>query len=208
MSNFRRRLMMSIKKSKLPSGYIELEYLESTGTQYIDTEVSPTANTRIQTEVILNGGIGSLYPIYGSRSSNYTNNFIGFCKKDYTFLLSSGGKFYIDTNVNVDLRNTIHFIDVKVREVKVDSVTSTNSANLDYTSQALPIYIFALNDVGNVNRYSKAKMYSFKIYEGDNLVRNFIPCLDNNGVPCMYDTVSRKTFYNQGTGEFLYAVAK
>ena len=35
MSNFRRRLMMSIKKSKLPGDYTELEYIESTGTQYI-----------------------------------------------------------------------------------------------------------------------------------------------------------------------------
>ena len=45
MSNFRRRLMMSIKKSKLPSDYIELEYLESTGTQYIDTNYIPNNAT-------------------------------------------------------------------------------------------------------------------------------------------------------------------
>ena len=29
-------------------------------------------------------------------------------------------------------------------------------------------------------------------------------CLDKNGKPCMFDTVSKKPFYNQGTGEFLY----
>ena len=41
------------------------------------------------------------------------------------------------------------------------------------------------------------------MWENDVLVRDMIPCLDNNGIPCMYDTVSGKTFYNQGTGEFI-----
>ena len=36
MSNFRRRLMMSIKKQ---NEYTELNYIEGTGTQYINTEV-------------------------------------------------------------------------------------------------------------------------------------------------------------------------
>ena len=43
-----------------------------------------------------------------------------------------------------------------------------------------------------------------KIYAENNLVCDLIPCLDTNGTPCMYDTVSKQTFYNQGTGEFLY----
>ena len=33
-----------------------------------------------------------------------------------------------------------------------------------------------------------------------------IPCLDENGVPCMYDTISKQTFYNQGTGEFKWSI--
>ena len=31
----------------LPSGYVELEYLESSGTQYINTEIVPKSTTRI-----------------------------------------------------------------------------------------------------------------------------------------------------------------
>ena len=31
-----------------------------------------------------------------------------------------------------------------------------------------------------------------------------IPCLDETGAPCLYDLISHKTFYNQGTGDFLY----
>ena len=41
---------------------------------------------------------------------------------------------------------------------------------------------------------------------GNNLLFNGIPCLDDNNVPCMYDTISGDTFYNQGTGTFGYEV--
>jgi hypothetical protein len=36
------------------------------------------------------------------------------------------------------------------------------------------------------------------------LVADFIPVLDLNDTPCMYDKVSGELFYNKGTGEFLY----
>ena len=44
MSNFRRRLIMSVKKE---DEYTELKYLRSTGTQYIDTDFKPNNDTRI-----------------------------------------------------------------------------------------------------------------------------------------------------------------
>ena len=39
----------------------------------------------------------------------------------------------------------------------------------------------------------------------DNELRMHLrPCLDTEGVPCMYDEVSEEYFYNQGEGEFTY----
>lgn len=47
-------------------------------------------------------------------------------------------------------------------------------------------------------------MKVIEIYNCNNeLVRNFIPALDSQGKPCMYDTVTQQSFYNQGTGEFI-----
>lgn len=45
MSDFRRRLMRKKIESELPSGYKKLNYLESTGTQYIDTDVIANQDT-------------------------------------------------------------------------------------------------------------------------------------------------------------------
>ena len=74
-------------------------------------------------------------------------------------------------------------------------------------------------DNNNVNstqnkRYCKMKLYSFKIYDNDILVRNFIPCYcqksvkDVNGVTCppntagLYDIVNNEFYTNQGSGSF------
>jgi hypothetical protein len=52
------------------------------------------------------------------------------------------------------------------------------------------------------------KLYSFKVFNNGVLVQNLVPCLDNNATPCLYDLVSKQTFYNQGTGTFDYKIAK
>lgn len=35
---------------------------------------------------------------------------------------------------------------------------------------------------------------------------NMIPCLDNNGIPCFFDTIRQKSFYNAGEGELTYSL--
>lgn len=48
------------------------------------------------------------------------------------------------------------------------------------------------------------RIYSCKIYQGEQLIRNFVPALNKNNVPCLYDKVEHKFYYNQGSGQFLY----
>lgn len=51
---------------------------------------------------------------------------------------------------------------------------------------------------------AKLKIYSCKIWNDNTLARNFVPALDRKGIPCLYDTIEEKFYYNQGEGEFLY----
>ena len=44
------------------------------------------------------------------------------------------------------------------------------------------------------------------MWENDVLVRDMIPCLDENGRPCFYDVISKQPFYNQGTEEFKWSI--
>lgn len=52
------------------------------------------------------------------------------------------------------------------------------------------------------------RIYSFTISKDGNKIMNLIPALDRNSTPCMYDTISKQTFYNKGTGEFLYELLR
>ena len=53
---------------------------------------------------------------------------------------------------------------------------------------------------------TKFRIYNAKRISLDTgkILCSLICCLDNTGTPCMYDLVSNKTFYNSGTGEFIY----
>lgn len=79
-----------------------------------------------------------------------------------------------------------------------------NGTNYNYTADSIgtPKSI-SLNGGyldGNIARCPIARYYGFKIMSGDTVVSNFRPCLDGNGVPCFYETVSETYIYASGSG--------
>ena len=47
-------------------------------------------------------------------------------------------------------------------------------------------------------------MYRAVIYDGIVPIADYLPCLDGNGVACMWDNVAKEYVYNDGTGDFAY----
>ena len=41
------------------------------------------------------------------------------------------------------------------------------------------------------------------MYDNGVLIRDFRPCLDPDGVACLYDKVEKKYYHNAGSGEFI-----
>lgn len=188
MSNFRRRLMMSLKNKE----YTELEYIESTGTQYIDTLLVSSSTSHIyydiDFEVLRTDYVGNRMPIGGP----------DFAFNTY-FLQVYNNKFYmfnINSNTNcTELHNRVKFYLEKwyINDSLIDM-------QIQYPSRDINIYLFRWGD-----RYSKNKLYSCSFYNKDGiLIRDYIPVIDSSGIPCLYDKVEDKFYYNEGTGEFLY----
>ncbi len=203
MSNFRRRLMMSIKKEN----YTELEYLEATGTQYIDTEIKTKQSLRVectfscnQKYTILFGGRKSPNESSLTWGVNGANNNV-----NYAFV-GFGGKTQ-QSNITVKTTdNNKHTIIISNDLYTIDGIKQ-NLPHRGTFTEFYNIYLFTWNtaDVAD-SRYFKGKVYDFKIYDNNVLIRDMIPVLDKNGIACMYDKVNRKYYYNQGQGEFLYGV--
>ena len=85
----------------------------------------------------------------------------------------------------------------------LDGIEQTIARENQYASGDLGIaqnvYLFGTNR-GATKRYFSGKIYRFFV---ENQI-DLIPTLDRNGIPCMFDLISKSTFYNQGTGTFGY----
>ena len=192
----------------LPVGYKECKYLESTGLQYIDLNIKATENTKLE----LNFSIdtveqGVSYRIFGARNS--TNNKAFVAGKQSATNNTIFGQFDTITPVNVkNIRpsaDTITKITLSKDGFYVDNELSrTFEGYKDFTTSD-NILLFAVNGGGTVSKTTQnLRIYYTKLWEDGKLILNLIPCLDDNNVPCMYDIVSKTTFYNAGTGTFNY----
>ena len=189
----------------LPSGYTQVEYIQSSGTQYINTGYIPTINDSIETKFLTEASTsdtnlyGSRYPDFTIWINTSTNKGIAV---HYPYSESStrdtGWVYKEDIITNpVKLAITPKYIYVN-DELKY-TFTDTRTS---YTG-TLNAYLFAKNQNGYVNAAGKFKIYYFKIWSGDNLVRYFIPCSrDSDSAIGMYDVVNNVFYPNSGTGTF------
>ena len=170
----------------------EIEYLESTGTQYIDTGI----NCR---EIIT-----ATYSIAFSQIPTGINLIIGAFWDNppsiprFQFFYNNGWKD-VNTTYAITTGEGIAY-NVAATALKVYNVTSKskNKYNSDST-----IWIFARNNDHNDYLFaSHLRFYSLSILRGGVLVRDFIPVRKGN-TGYMYDKVSGQLFGNSGTGEFI-----
>ena len=81
-------------------------------------------------------------------------------------------------------------IEVDRNVMKIDDKTvTTNEIKNNLTNST---YLFALNNNGTSGLYAYIKLYYLKIYDGDALVRDYIPVIDSNSRPCLFDKVVKE----------------
>ena len=182
--------------------FIRIEYLESTGTQYIDTGYLPNNNTHIKAlfEItsVTNGSGGAFggcttdandgYSFYNYNKTLYFN----YMRQNQSSAnnIKIGDMVYVDWNKNiVDFRvnSTAYHMELPQQIVSVPNT----------------IYISNVHKTGGVTGTDMFKMYYFQIYENDQLLYDFIPVRRSDGVLGLYDTVTDTFFTNAGTGEFI-----
>ena len=176
----------------LPNEYQKVNYIESDGNQYINTGVVPNSQQKYRLKYNVSDVITNEV-IFGSRTSGTystsTNQIYAGNQVTYFYFYSGTNVFKTD-NIS---SNTIY---VENR--------NANSGNFDNTATQ-PIFLFALNNMGSPSAYATTKLYSFKIYDNNILVRDFVPCYrkSDNEIG-LYDLVNNVFYTNQGTGEFSY----
>ena len=203
-----RRIVLE-DSEQLPEGYTAVDYLQSSGTQWIEMGVAPNQNTKAVLKIKINkfNGING-FPLIGSRTDVNSNNQFTTYLDDYggtRFLFRMDGqtKAIPWKGLTTD---KIYIVTLSGTEMKAEledgtTVFSKTFSVNDFTS-TVTMALFRAKGVSGI--YFPGRIYSCKHYSGDELIQDFQPCLDTNGVPCMFDLVSRKPFYNVGTGSFTW----
>lgn len=192
----------------LPSGYTEVDYIASSGAQYIDTGVVPSSTTRVvcnfsfkevPTDRARNGWAsgGSVEAFWFGGDNDHA-----------TFAASVCNNTVVSTT-GVALDTGRHTFDISPSALKFDGTEFTNLGQTPYSSRSSTgtMYLFAERQGWDtpIGAYGSMALYSCKIYSGDTPVRDFVPAVrDSDGAVGLYDTVSDVFFTNRGTGAFTY----
>ncbi len=188
---------------RLPNGYTELPYIESTGTQWVQTNVTSTGNITIDANIFITNqsyiadsqfcciagahAVSRYFGINVYNNSNYNNYTIGGHEgsvwtpniwQHYKFTSGTeGGNLYVDGVLVAD-----------------------RSASAYSSSQ--PIGIFNMGD--GLARSFAGRMRTVTILKDGSLVFNGVPAQRNSdGAVGFYDTISNTFLTNSGTGDFI-----
>lgn len=193
-------------RTNIPNEYKEVKYIESTGTQYINTEVKTSLNLRIECEYSTTTANKVLF---GARTSASEDCLIfGYFNRTTGYYANFGGATSIS-------EGTISNVDGNKHKV----VMSNDVFTIDNTSQIikkgelnnlLDIYLFSWNNNNTADfRKFVGKIYSFKIYNNDILVFDGVPCYrKSDNVAGLYDLVNNTFYTSQGTENFIVGPIK
>lgn len=180
-------------------------YIESTGTQYIDTGYVPNENTEIMANVAFLEQTASLQQYGCIIAKDYTYSrwhFGAYVNKLTAFKTTQGSTG--DVQIEYDdefheyyLSNTTAGIDDNYK-----AASQTKNSNVSFTLFARNGYVTE-GGTPSVGYYTKSRLQDFKIYEGLELVHSYIPVVDYDGKAALYDEVTKEMIYNQGSGEFI-----
>ena len=188
---------ISITLNILPEIYQEVEYIQTTGTQYIDTGIKPIDRTyQVSTKIGVTtaeqdkcvfGTSGAVYYQLTPYTNQWAYGTNGNEGKSGTYKAIVGNEYIIEFN------NSLYNIVIN-GDLIASGLTFINVNN--------SIKISSRND----SRLGKFKYYYFRIINNqtNDILMDLIPCYRrSDSVAGMYDLVSGNFFINSGTGTLL-----
>ena len=197
----RRRLIWqkAQEQSGLPEGFTAVNYLQSSGTQYIDTGRKLTQDSDITIDFRIVGEINRNAGMFGSRQSAYENNLAMFQTTSPNIFAVDFSEYpkYRFTTASSSERTKIRMNKAGAWVNDILKKSWSDVADFETPTNGL---IF---DVGNNNWTGNKAIIRLYSYTDGN-TQKLVPCLDTSGIPCLYDLISKTAFYNQGSGSFTW----
>ena len=188
--------------SRLPNEYQELTYIQSTSDrkQYINTGLVPKSNLKIECKLLV-VNYSDYDVILGQTVSDMNNGSIALrVFKTPAIDCSYSGHQKIEVKISY---NTELEISAWNCGITINNSTASKSA-ISFTPNNLSLYMFGGNQNNSLWRGFYGRIYYMRLYNDDNLVREFIPARRrSDSVLGMYDLVNDKFYTNNGSGSFV-----
>ena len=192
----------------LPAGFRPVDFVASTGAQYVDTGYRPAADDAVECVIEVPQAQGHSFPaVFGARRTSWRDN-------AFAFFTRFGGRDEPVYNRSGDERHGRDFpygrkVTLRCRgnEATWDGGRLTAEGRLEDCANSL--FIFNVNTGGtgcaepDSNGGLAMRLHSFRIAAADGTSRrDFIPCANAKGEIGLWDSVTRRFFGNAGRGRF------
>ena len=189
----------------LPSGYTAHLFIQSSGTQFIDTGVPARVQLKVEVDCCwLSSGDQTV--IGGSSNINTNAIYLGYNNSNGRTYVGYAGSWHDFNSGAVDINRHKWEIDLQTgtQTMTVDgNVFATTSNTFTETTAAGNLFLFARSNGANkfIGQIFRVKIYDY--LDNGNLIRDFVPAVrDSDGAVGMYDIVNDVFYTNAGTGEF------
>ena len=171
-------------------------WLQNLGFQRIDTGIKSNEIDSFEIDVVIpnTSSWGRILGSYNSTTVLFTPG-----KSPSSGQISLNSSLYY-TNFTFDFENRHKYRFLKRDGLLIEWLDGEfiNSISADNKTDYNSLFLFS----GQTT--TSPRIFGFRCYYDDVILRDFIPVLDISGRPAMYDEVSGQFFYNQGTGEFTW----
>ena len=192
------------KAGELPAGYKRCEWLSSKNDAYLITDYYPKIGDAVEIYLSVDKAIDSDVPI--SATSEYDSSrmlIIMFGSVNSYFKYFTNGpasSAYLPQYLGGKPRKMVIDKDGRLRDFTGYLITNEEVKKNKEEINA-PLFLF---ERSTHKDHFSGKIGTVTFTRDGKKSLNLIPCLNAHNVPCMYDTVSGKSYYNKGTGTFGY----
>lgn len=183
---------------RIPADYTTVEYIESGGKAVINTLIKPTSSTRLVMDVepLVSPTTAVKYLFNSSISSTYYFSAL-WATSGVGFRLGTSTIVYPSSSTK--LRRITLSLDASSKTAIADGSSKTLTNN---TMNSSMINIMLLAAGTTAANSTSAKLYSCQIYSGSSIVRDFVPCVNSEGVAGMYDMVEDVFYPSASSTDF------
>lgn len=186
-----------------------LDYIESTSGQWLSTGYIPNQNSKFVMDMELVAPSNSYDTPFGVRS--LSDMFVAYNGGTYRYYFgnSNGNVGNISSYYGQRVQMILDKTRAAVEQSGTVLVETAFSASASAMNVPMGIFTLQTGDASDMSACrAKGKLYEFLVYENNSLIRDYVPALDDNNVPCIYELYSGSIHYNLGSGNLGYGTVQ